>query len=103
MTTENKQQSAPGSASSNLAAALARLNRALDELDKSADALGESTSKGQSVDEQVQRMADDRARLAQDLDAAEARAERLASANSEVSRRLVGAMEMVRSAINKSS
>ncbi|MEM9732757.1 MAG: DUF4164 domain-containing protein [Pseudomonadota bacterium] len=83
--------------------ALARLNGALDGLDKAVDAAVERSAVVRSADEQVQRMADDRARLANDLDSATARAERLSSVNSEVSRRLVGAMETVRAVMDSSS
>ncbi len=74
-----------------LAAALRRLNDALDGLEHAATHKTDS-----DPDSQLQRMADDRARLGRDLDAAEARATRLKEVNSEVSRRLVGAMETVR-------
>ncbi|MEL7229360.1 MAG: DUF4164 domain-containing protein [Pseudomonadota bacterium] len=86
-----------------LTEALASLNGALDGLDKAVDAAVERSAVVRSADEQVQRMADDRARLANDLDSATARAERLSSVNSEVSRRLVGAMETVRAVMDSSS
>ena len=88
----------PASAPSPLAAALARLNDALDGLDA---AIGESTATAGNVDAKVQRMADDRARLAQELDATEARAQALRDVNADVSKRLVSAMEMVRDAMDK--
>lgn len=88
----------PAPAQSPLAAALARLNDALDGLDV---AIGESTATAGNVDAQVQRMADDRARLAQELDATEARAQALRDVNADVSKRLVSAMEMVRDAMDK--
>lgn len=88
---------------STLAEALARLNQALDSLDKAVDATIESNSQVRSADEEVQRMSDDRARLARDLDGAEARANRLADTNKEVSKRLVGAMETVRSVLDGQS
>ena len=84
-----------------LAEALKRLNNALDELDRSASASLEARNKTFSTDEQVQRMGEDRARLARDLDDAEARAVALKEVNSDVSRRLVNAMEMVRGVIDK--
>jgi hypothetical protein len=43
----------------------------------------------------------DRSRLAQELDASEARAERLQDANKEVSRRLVTAMETIRAVLDR--
>lgn len=53
------------------------------------------------VEEEVQRMNADRSRLAQELDASEARAERLETANREVSRRLVTAMETIRTVLDR--
>lgn len=53
------------------------------------------------ADAEVQRMNVDRARLAQELDTAEARAERLSEVNREVSRRLVAAMETIRAVIDR--
>jgi hypothetical protein len=50
---------------------------------------------------EVQRMGADRARLAQEIDKAEARAERLAEVNREVSRRLVAAMETIRAVLDR--
>ncbi len=44
----------------------------------------------------MHRLGTDRSRLAQSLDAAEARSARLEEANREVSRRLVAAMETIR-------
>ncbi|MFD0915263.1 DUF4164 family protein [Pseudahrensia aquimaris] len=79
-----------------LTAALKKLNDALDKLEHKAGAYVPADK-----DEELQRLADDRARLGRDLDAAAARAERLKEVNSEVSRRLVGAMEMVRGVIEK--
>ncbi len=90
----------PSSPDNPMATALARLNNALDKLDNAVTASIESRSKVRSADEEVQRMADDRSKLARDLDASQARAQRLAETNSEVSRRLVGAMEIVRGVID---
>lgn len=86
-----------------LTEALANLNGALDGLDRAVEAAVERSAVVRCADEQVQRMADDRARLANDLDGATARAERLSSVNSEVSRRLVGAMETVRAVMDSSA
>jgi hypothetical protein len=46
-------------------------------------------------------MSADRARLAEALDSASARAQRLESTNREVSRRLVTAMETIRAVLDK--
>ena len=48
-------------------------------------ALCDSRNKVRSSDEEIQRMADDRAKLAGELDNTEARAKRLSDTNSEVS------------------
>ncbi len=50
---------------------------------------------------EVQRMGADRARLADSLDGAKAKSQRLESANREVSRRLVDAMESIRAVLIK--
>ncbi len=86
-----------------LSEAFERLNLALDSLDKAVDTIVESKNEVRSADEEVQRMADDRARLARDLDGAEARANVLSNTNKEVSKRLVGAMETVRSVLDGQS
>ena len=93
--TDKNSSAAPG-----LAEALARLNKAISDLEASVDVSVKAINEPLSSDEQVQRMADDRAKLGRELDAAEARSVRLSQTNSEVSRRLVGAMEMVRSVLD---
>lgn len=106
MSTKPEAKSATGSAAANapksVADALARLNSALDSLDGAVETSLESSNKVRSGDEELQRMADSRAKLAQELDSTEDRAKRLADTNSEVSRRLVNAMEIVRSVLDKS-
>ncbi len=84
-----------------VAEALARLNDALDRLDGAVSASRDNAAQQKSPDEEIQHMNDDRAKLARELDVAEARANRLTETNSEVSRRLVGAMEMVRGVLDK--
>ncbi len=79
-----------------LVAALARLNGALDGLSKAVGAASERNANARNADESVQLLSEDRASLARKLDSTEARARKLAESNSEVSRRLVGAMETVR-------
>lgn len=101
--TEPETAESPEKSKDELVSALAKLNTALAGLDNAVDTAIESRSKVRSGDEEVQRMADDRARLARELDGAEAKASRLADTNSEVSRRLVGAMEMVRGVLDKPS
>jgi len=78
-----------------LASAVSALEEAVDvRLDREAALTG--------AEAEVQRMGADRARLAESLDNAEARAQQLESANREVSRRLVDAMESIRSVLDRS-
>ncbi len=81
--------------------AVARLARALDALDAAAGARLERDADYGEADAELQRMNADRSRLAQELDGSEARAERLAEANKEVSRRLVTAMETIRAVLDR--
>ncbi|NKB50905.1 MAG: DUF4164 family protein [Rhizobiaceae bacterium] len=90
-----------GETGGGLGTALARLNKALDSLDNAVDASLESTHTSGSSGEEVQRMAEDRAKLAQELDSSEDRAKRLEATNREVSRRLVAAMETVRGVLDQ--
>jgi molecular chaperone GrpE (heat shock protein) len=71
---------------------IVRLGKAIDTLEHAVAAEAEA---------EVQRMNADRARLAQELDNSEARAERLEEANKEVSRRLVTAMETIRAVLDR--
>lgn len=84
-----------------LAPALARLNKALDRLDEAVDARLEREASLSDTEAEVQRMGADRTRLAESLDSAEARAIRLETANREVSRRLVDAMEAIRAVLDR--
>ena len=81
-----------------LADAMRSLNDAVDRLATAAKSLPETppAAPPRELPERLQAMADDRSRLADELDGAKARGDRLAQVNSEVSRRLVGAMETVR-------
>lgn len=80
---------------------IARLNKAVDLLDRSVSARLERDMDFSEAEEEVQRMNTDRARLALELDGSEARAERLENANREVSRRLVTAMETIRAVLDR--
>ncbi|MEE9313419.1 MAG: DUF4164 domain-containing protein [Rhizobiaceae bacterium] len=102
MSSQNDTSKASNDQSNSFSEAIARLNSALNSLDGVVETSIESSNKTRSADEEVQRMADDRTKLAKELDASEARAGRLADTNSEVSRRLVGAMEIVRGVLDKS-
>ena len=75
------------------------MKRLNDAVDRIAAAVKANAARPRDVPAQVQALADDRSRMADDLDEARARAERLAQVNADVSRRLVGAMETVRGAI----
>lgn len=80
---------------------IARLGKAIDVLEQAADARLEREQDYSESDAEAQRLNADRARLAQELDAAEARSERLEEANKEVSRRLVTAMETIRAVLDR--
>jgi predicted nucleic acid-binding Zn-ribbon protein len=80
---------------------IARLGRAIDALEHAAAGRMEHESDYTEAEAEVQRMNADRARLAQELDNSEARAERLEEANKEVSRRLVTAMETIRAVLDR--
>ncbi|MEM8839245.1 MAG: DUF4164 family protein, partial [Pseudomonadota bacterium] len=56
-----------------------------------------------SLDGEMSNMMLDRSRLAQSLDKVEAKAARLEDANKEVSRRLVTAMDQIRTVLEKNS
>ncbi len=76
--------------------ALQRLSSALERLEGSIDQRLETAGQVTSLEGELHQLGTDRSRLAQSLDAAEARSARLEEANREVSRRLVAAMESIR-------
>lgn len=80
---------------------IGRLGAAVDALESAVSGRLENDQDYQEADAEVQRMNADRTRLAQELDASEARAERLEDANKEVSRRLVTAMETIRAVLDR--
>jgi hypothetical protein len=80
---------------------IARLAQAMDALEDAAVGRLERDQDYGEAEAEVQRMNADRARLAQELDNSEARAERLEEANKEVSRRLVTAMETIRAVLDR--
>ena len=84
-----------------LSGALERLDRALEALDRAVDRKANSERQSADADAEVQRLNLDRAKLAEDLDNALARAERLEEVNREVSRRLVTAMETIRAVLDR--
>lgn len=76
--------------------ALKKLEIAIGELDQATDPVIENQQREGEVDSQVQRLAEDRATLARQLDTAQARADSLKDVNEQVSRRLVDVMERLR-------
>ena len=84
-----------------LSRALDGLVAALDTLERAVEAAAEDGERNASSREEVQRLNMDRASLANELDAAEARVTRLNESNREVSRRLVAAMETIRTVIER--
>jgi chromosome segregation ATPase len=78
-----------------------RLGKAMAALENAVAARHEHDENYAEAEAEVQRMNADRAKLAQELDASEARAERLEGANKEVSRRLVTAMETIRAVLDR--
>jgi hypothetical protein len=82
--------------------ALQRLESAVGLLEGAIDGRFERERQAEGVEVELQRLGTDRSRLAQSLDAAEARSARLEEANREVSRRLVTAMESIRDVLARS-
>lgn len=80
-------------------AALEELSKAVDQLNGAVDQRVEQYASVDEIEAEVARMKLDRAKLAETLDESEARVGRLNDANSEVSARLVSAMETVRSVL----
>lgn len=80
---------------------IGRLGQAMDALESAVATRLEREQDYADADAEVQRMNADRARLGQELDASEAKAERLSEANKEVSRRLVTAMETIRAVLDR--
>lgn len=80
---------------------LERLEKAVNSLDEAVELRLDKEGDFAEAEEEVQRMNADRSRLAQELDQSEARAERLETANREVSRRLVSAMETIRTVLDR--
>lgn len=92
--TGGENGNAPGSR--NLSTGIQRLSRALDQLESAVETRLEHQAGMANTEAEVQRMGADRTRLAESLDQAEARAERLEKTNREVANRLVNAMETIR-------
>ncbi|ODT68074.1 MAG: hypothetical protein ABS75_21885 [Pelagibacterium sp. SCN 63-23] len=84
-----------------LISASARFDRAMVRLDASLRDLNTRIQRHQRIEVDTQRLVHERARLATELDKTAARAKRLDDGAHEVSRRLVVAMETVRSVLQK--
>lgn len=82
-------------------AALGALRQAVAGLESAVDARVDRERQHSEADGEVRRVHADRARLAQELDQAEFRANRLEEVNREVSRRLVTAMETIRAVLDR--
>ena len=84
-----------------LVASFSRLNRAVEELERTVASRLEREEVLGDAEAEVQRMGADRTRLAESLDEAQDRANQLERVNREVSRRLVDAMESIRVVIER--
>ncbi|MFO1185305.1 MAG: DUF4164 domain-containing protein [Bauldia sp.] len=80
-------------------AALKRLAEAVSTLESRVERQAERRQTQASGDAELQRAHHDRSRLAQSLDAAEARAAKLEEVNREVAKRLISVMETVRNVL----
>jgi ABC-type transporter Mla subunit MlaD len=80
-------------------AAAERLERAFSRLDASVRSLNGRMRSHSRIEADTQKLLGDRARLAAELDKANARARRLDDSAGDVARRLVDAMETVRDVI----
>ncbi|MGG7516637.1 DUF4164 domain-containing protein [Allorhizobium undicola] len=82
-------------------AALGALKQALAGLENAVDMRMDQQRASVEVEHEVRRVHADRARLAQELDQSQFRANRLEEVNREVSRRLVTAMETIRAVLDR--
>ena len=81
--------------------ATARFDRAIARLEQSVRDLTGRVQRQQRIEVDTQRLVHERSRLATELDKSAARAKRLDDGAHDVSRRLVEAMETVRSVLAK--
>ena len=81
-------------------AAIGRLTAALDRLEAAVEKRFEADRSTAALEDEIARLAEDRSGLAQGLDQEKARANLLEETNREVSRRLVAAMESIRSVLD---
>lgn len=88
-------------AEKNIHVALSDLGSAITSLENALDMRIERQRENGEVESEVKRVHVDRARLAQELDQSQFRANRLEEVNREVSRRLVTAMETIRAVLDR--
>ncbi|MET3856058.1 MULTISPECIES: DUF4164 domain-containing protein [unclassified Rhizobium] len=81
--------------------ALSELKQAISGLENAVDMRIERQREQGDIESEVRRVHADRSKLAQELDQAEFRANRLEEVNREVSRRLVTAMETIRAVLDR--
>lgn len=81
-------------------AALGRLAAALEALETATERRFETDRSNTELEEEIARLAEDRSQLGQTLDQEKTRANLLEETNREVSRRLVAAMESIRSVLD---
>jgi len=81
--------------------ALEALKKALNQLDNEVDRQVETSRSSTEATAELNRMIEDRSRIALELDQSQDRANRLEEANREVSRRLVTAMETIRAVLDR--
>lgn len=83
-----------------LADAVKRLDSAVSLLESAVQRRLDADSSLNALQDDLQRLGEDRSLLATSLDESEARASRLEEANKDVSKRLVSAMETIRSVLD---
>ena len=83
-----------------LADAVKRLDKAVGNLEAAVQRRLDADRSLNALQDDLQRLGEDRSPLAASLDESEARASRLEEANRDVSRRLVSAMETIRSVLD---
>lgn len=83
-----------------LADAVRRLDQAVGQLETAVQRRLDADRSLNALQDDLQRLGEDRSQLAASLDESEARASRLEEANRDVSRRLVTAMETIRSVLD---
>ncbi len=81
-------------------AAFERLAAQLDRLDAALARRAERDRSALELEDEIARLGEDRSSLAETLDREKARSGRLEDTNREVSRRLVAAMESIRSVLD---